>query len=338
MLNEERLRRLLGKMDGVRICMVGDLCLDLYLYADMRLSRLSRETPHYPLPVVREQASPGGGGNVLQNLRVLSAGEILPVSVIGDDWRGDLLIRELEKRGIDTSILLKSPAAVTNCYCKPMRMGISSVVYEDPRLDFENRTPLTEEDEEKLLETLDRAAGRADVIAVADQMEYGVVTPAVRSLLSEWGKRKPVVADSREHTSDFRNVIVKPNEVEAALAMGRDGKAEPTEEELAEIGKALSGRNAAPAIVTAGERGAFWCTADTCVRVPTVPAQPPVDFVGAGDTFLSAFCCAYAAGADGVEATEIGNLASGVTVKKIGTTGTASKEEILMKYGENSHA
>ena len=90
-LDGARVRALAGAVQIARVCMIGDVCLDLYWRADMRLSRLSRETPHFPLPVVGETASPGGGGNVACNLRALGVGELTVISVIGDDWRGFLL-------------------------------------------------------------------------------------------------------------------------------------------------------------------------------------------------------------------------------------------------------
>ena len=86
--------------------------------------------------------------------------------------------------------------------------------------------------------------------------------------------------------------------------------------------------------MTLGALGALWCENGRCQLAPTVQAAPPVDIVGAGDTFLSAFCCAYAACKEGSKALAFANLASGVTVKKLGMTGTASPEEILKKWEE----
>ena len=45
-LTREELRRRLEAVDGAKICLIGDFCLDIYWHADMRLSELSRETPH----------------------------------------------------------------------------------------------------------------------------------------------------------------------------------------------------------------------------------------------------------------------------------------------------
>ena len=65
-LSEQQLDRILRSIQTARLLVIGDICLDLYWYADMRRSRLSRETPHFPLPVVSEKASPevhfGAGG------------------------------------------------------------------------------------------------------------------------------------------------------------------------------------------------------------------------------------------------------------------------------------
>ena len=68
-VRRERLKELLGRVRNVSIGVVGDLALDIYWYADMTRSFLSRETPHFPRPVVRESYSPGAGANIADNLR-----------------------------------------------------------------------------------------------------------------------------------------------------------------------------------------------------------------------------------------------------------------------------
>ena len=70
-MSRGRLEEILGRMDGVRAGLLGDVCLDVYWHADMRKSELSRETPHFPLPVVEERMSPGGGANVAANMAAL---------------------------------------------------------------------------------------------------------------------------------------------------------------------------------------------------------------------------------------------------------------------------
>ena len=141
--------------------------------------------------------------------------------------------------------------------------------------------------------------------------------------------------DSRDRITDYSGVIVKPNEVEAAAAIGRNiSGLDLSVEDYAQVAVDLAKKNDRPVIVTLGALGALWCEEGSCVLAPAVPAKAPIDIVGAGDTFLSAFCCAYAACKDGAKAVAFANLASAVTVKKIGITGTATPEEILKKWGE----
>lgn len=335
-LTREELVEISQKIKEVKICVIGDVCLDLYWRADMKLSRLSRETPHYPLPVVDETYTPGGCGNVMNNVHDLGPQKLIPLSAIGSDWRGFLLSSWMEEHGIDVSGLVRRNVGVTPCYCKPIRMGISDVCYEDPRLDFENFEMLSGEDEDKVLAMLEEAAKEVDIIAVSDQYRCGVITPKIRKRLSELAQKLPVVVDSREKATEYTGVIVKPNEVEAAFAIGRDITGlDLSIEEYAQIGQELQRKNNRPVVVTLGSLGSLWCEGENTYLAPTVKAEPPVDIVGAGDTFLSAFCCAYAACGNGPKALAFANLASGVTVKKIGTTGTATLEEIMKKWEEN---
>lgn len=334
-LTQEQVQSISRKIKDVTVCVVGDVCLDLYWRADMTRSKISRETPHYPLPVVDETYTPGGGGNVIHNIHALGVKKLIPISAIGKDWRGYLLTSWLQEHGIPTDHLLLREKGITPCYCKPLRKGLSDVVYEDPRLDFENFEPLSPADEHKMLDAIESAAKEADIIAVSDQFTYGVITPKIRQLLSRLAETMPVVVDSRERIPQYTNVIVKPNEVEAAAALGKDIASNLELTEYVSIALQLHQKNARPVIVTLGSLGALWCENDTVTLAPTVKAQPPIDIVGAGDTFLSAFCCAYAACGQGTTALAFANLASGVTVKKIGTTGTATTEEILQKWKEN---
>ena len=75
-LERARLETILEQIHHRRVGVVGDFVLDGYWYADMTRSHLSRETPHFPRPVVRESYGPGAGANVAQNLRALGVAEL----------------------------------------------------------------------------------------------------------------------------------------------------------------------------------------------------------------------------------------------------------------------
>jgi len=334
-LNHEELETIFDAISNVKICLIGDVCLDAYWHADMKRSSLSRETPHYPLPVISESYSLGAAGNVAAAIAALQPAELLTVSVIGKDWRGLLLKQCFTELDVSTSMLFESDTRITPAYCKPIRHGISHVVYEDPRVDFENFMPLDLEEEETLLTTLERLADEVDIVIVSDQVTPGVITANVRNLLAKLGRMgKKIVVDSRERIHLFEHAIIKPNEVEAVAALDCPIPDSVSPEKYHDIALQLAQKVNMPTIVTLGDQGSLWAENEQVYHAPTRPAKPPIDIVGAGDTFVSAFACAYGAGIPGEKAIAFANLAAAVTVKKIGTTGSASRDEMRSKHRE----
>ena len=65
-------------------------------------------------------------------------------------------------------------------------------------------------------------------------------------------------------------------------------------------------------------------------HIPTV-AQEVFDVSGAGDTVISTFTLAIAAGASPIEAAIFSNHAAGIVVGKVGTA-TTSPEELLQSF------
>lgn len=325
---------LTGILEGIsraRIGLIGDLCLDMYMDVDMRLSELSREVPNYTLPVVGERVSPGGAGNVAANLAALKPKALRVLGVLGRDWRGGLLKEALKARGVPTDELIVSPRATTNAYIKPVRRGYSDLLYESPRLDYENREALSDGDEAALMEALERAAREVDVLCVCDQLKNGCVTGRVRRRVCELARDGlRVIVDSRDRIGEYRDVIVKPNEMEAMRALNLNGAVTP--ERMAQAALALSERSGRPALITLGENG---CLAAEDGRVAHIPARRvsgPTDICGAGDSFLAALACALGGGADIRAAAALGNLGASVTIAKLGETGTASRAELMRAF------
>ncbi len=332
LLTPEQLRQILAAIADIRVVLIGDLGLDAYWKADLTRSELSRETPHFPLPIIEERYAPGASGNVAANLAALMPRTIRVIGTAGPDWRWEVLRQELSCRGIDCAGVAVYPGRVTNAYVKPYRRGLSAVEYEDPRLDFTNYTPQPAELDALLIAELDRAAAAADILCVSDQFSCGCVTEAVRAEINSLAAQGlPVVVDSRYRIGQFRGCILKPNEFEGLTALGREaGGSRPELAELAAAACELARRTAAKVCLTLGDRGCLVTAADESpTHLPAAPAEPPLDICGAGDTFLAALACSLATGADLTAAAVVASLASGVTVRKIGQTGTASREEIL---------
>lgn len=330
-LGRARLEALLESIPHVRAAAIGDVCLDVYWIADVRRAELSRETPHFNLPVVEERYSLGAGGNAVANMRALGA-QIAPVTLLGEDWRGEIVQGRMAALGLSAEGLIRLPDRLTPAYVKPCRRGYGDALYEDPRIDFENPAPPAPEAERALIDALERAARGANVVVVSDQLAAGVVTPRVRAWLSdlaESGMR--VVVDSRDHIAEYRRCTLKPNELEAARAAGLSPAA-VTPENYLPVAARLREMTGGDVAVTLGAVGAI-CLTDAGARfAPGAKVPPPVDIVGAGDSFLSACALALGAGASLGEAIALGNLASAVTIQKLGQTGAASADEIRAAY------
>lgn len=349
LLSSEKLEEIIHKIRDIRIALIGDLCLDVYWVADMTKSELSRETPHFPLPVIDERMSPGAGANVAANIAALEPAHIEVLGVVGEDWRADALLKAMQNSGIDTDGIVRSKEIVTNAYCKPIRKGISPVEYEDPRIDFANYEDLPKTIEVELLKHLDRIIDQIDVLCVSDQLRYGCITPVIREKIIYFGQKgKMVVVDSRDRIREFKNVILKPNEIEGYRAVY--GTVIPSERDknkdadngmyndihnfYVNAAKILAKNNQAHVCMTLGPNGCLYTDSVQVVHIPCYKVQPPIDFCGAGDTFLSGFSCAMTTGAKPWEAAAFANMAAEVTIKKIGTTGTASPDEIRKRHKE----
>ncbi|NLO36939.1 MAG: sugar kinase [Clostridiaceae bacterium] len=325
----------LAALEAVRAGLAGDLGLDGYWLADMTRSELSRETPHFPLPIVSERYAPGAGGNVAANLAALKPRSMRVLGVLGQDWRGDLLLRALAEQGAGTDAVLRSTSRVTPAYIKPIRQGYGDIAYEDPRLDFANNTPQGPDLDEAVVAGLDALVSDADVLCVSDQFPNGCITEAVRRRLvrlAQDGAR--IVVDSRNRIEAYPGCLLKPNELECARAVGAEPNRSASLDDLTELALALVRRTGSTVCLTLGERGCLLAEPGRKpIHVPAVPVAPPLDICGAGDSFLSLFALALAAGMSGADAAAMASLASAVTIRKLGQTGTASREEILALAG-----
>ncbi len=335
-LSKERLEGILAQAAHLRIGVVGDLALDAYWHADMTRSVLSRETPHFPRPIIREAFSGGAGANVANNLATLRVGRVVAFSVLGQDWRGDILSGVMAASGIDTSPIIVSSQRSTTAYIKPLLTGYDSQ-QEDARLDFENDRPLDPALENALIDTVLRHLPDLDALLITDQMDSnGVITAPVREALNDLAAAHPAkyfVVDSRRRIGLFRDMILKPNRMEALSAFDPARKPQTiARDELARIGTTLSAQTNRPVFLTLSEDGVLVCAEGTHRYLPAAPVRPPLDPVGAGDAFIAALAVALAGKATSWEAGAVANLAAAVTIEKLNQTGSASPAEILARY------
>jgi len=341
-LKRSRLLEILNSLKSLNVAVVGDFALDVYWYADMTRSELSRETPHYTRPIVRDTYSPGASGNICCNVKDLGVKKVFAVTVLGEDWRGRILKEKLRENGILLDYVISSPERVTSTYIKPILCGWDSK-QEDSRLDFINYNSLSESLETRLIENIQSVVPKVNAVIIEDQMtQNGIVTDNIRESLINLAEENPekiFVADSRERIGLFRNMVLKPNRIEAVKAVCPSrNPLEVRMDELINIGREMQRRAKRPIYITLSEKGALLITESDHYHLPVAPTEPPIDPVGAGDTFIATVGGCLAGGASPVEAGIIANLSASVIIKKLNITGTASPNEILEKFDEISEA
>ena len=136
----------------------------------------------------------------------------------------------------------------------------------------------------------------------------------------EYGEEKPY--SGKIITKDENDKVVM---VETA----KDGKIEGEVETYYESGKLKEKYNLDTVLVTRSEEGMTLYDKEIH-NIPTY-AKEVYDVTGAGDTVISVFTLAKAAGATWEEAAKIANTAGGIVVGKIGTS-TVSEKELIETY------
>jgi rfaE bifunctional protein kinase chain/domain len=341
-----RLKRLVPRLHGKRVGVVGDLMLDRYLWGTA-----SRLSPEAPVPVVdfaEQSECLGGAGNVAANLAALGA-RAEAFGVIGGDTGG----------GEDTG------RALRDCF-RSAKIGDKGVIADAKRVttvktriiarhqhivrvDRERREPLRLETEERVLRSLFAALKRLDALIISDY-DKGLITDAFADrVLSACHRFKvPVfVGPKRSRLYAYRGakaVVCNAKEAEAFVAHTLTD-----EKSFEEAGRGLLAHFGCGAVlITQGEKGMslFEETSPRHLHIPATgfevtyarvgqrgidrdaTGRQVFDVTGAGDTVLSVLALAAAAGASLPDAAVLANTAAGVVVSKLGTA-TVSPQELL---------
>ncbi len=338
MIKEKRLREIAGRFPDMRIAVIGDPYLDRYCIGSVERGRISLEAPEVIVEVKENRYSPGAAGNTAANLSKLGI-KVELLGVIGTDYNGEIFLSECQARAIGSDHLQRNSRRKTCTYEKFYREAYGNI-QQGSRYDTENREEnqrITREEEENLLSPITQLLPTLQGVIIVDQgeeEEMGVITSFVREGLVEMAGRSPetiFVADSRRRIGKYRHCIGTPNKFEALNGAGLP-PGDLSEKAIQEAGKQLAKNFEKPVYVTVGEKGAILFSPEGKIeKVPTTAAGAPHDITGAGDTFTATVTAALAAGATPVEAAEIGHLGAGVTVKKIGTTGAPTLEELYAR-------
>ncbi|MBI2575936.1 D-glycero-beta-D-manno-heptose-7-phosphate kinase [Candidatus Woesearchaeota archaeon] len=304
---------LIEKFKGKKILVIGDIMLDKYLKGDV--SRISPEAPVPIVTVTGERFVPGGAANVASNIASLG-GNVRMAGVIGNDDPGELLIKELQRRGVGTdSVIIDKKKPTTQ------KVRIVAQNQQLLRVDYEDTAYIAPATENELIRSIQSSIPDSDAIVVSDYAKGAITSELMRSIHTARNNQYLIVDPKPKHKALYAGVsIITPNLKEAReMAHAHD--------EPGVLGKQLVGELQSTILITLGDKGmALFEQNGNITEIPT-KAKEVFDVSGAGDTVVAALALALAAGADFVQAAFLANHAAGVVVGKVGTA-VCSIEEL----------
>lgn len=326
LLTAERTAELLASIGSSRIMIVGDIMLDEYLHGSVE--RISPEAPVPVVDIASTRLLLGGAANVAANVRTLGD-QVLLFGVVGADEPASRLRGLLGDVGIAGDYLLTDDTRRTT-----IKTRIIAHSQQIVRADREDRRPLDSGEESRLLAHLESHLDGIAAVIISDYGK-GVITPSLLARLIPLCRNRGLFVAVDPKDANFFNYtrvsLVTPNHHEAGFAFGRRIR---SLDDLLTVGSGLLERlQAASILITRGAEGmSLFEAGREPVHIPTF-ARHVYDVTGAGDTVISTFVSAIAAGATLAEATVISNAAAGFTVGEIGTA-TITKAELA---GELEH-
>jgi rfaE bifunctional protein kinase chain/domain len=320
----KRLQDSLARLAGRRVVVVGDLIADEYLYG--KPARISREAPVLILRFTDREVRLGGAANAAHNVHALGA-TVLPVGLLGRDGAGDEVHALFRQAGISTDGISREAERPTPVKTRIMAGGYQATRQQVVRLDREPEGSITGPAEARLIEGLRAVGAAADGFLVSDY-GYGTVTPRVYETVLELARARgvPVTVDSRYELPRFRRATAAtPNEPEVEALTGQELTDEAAVEKAGRV--VLERLDARLLLLTRGSRGmALFEREGPVTFMPIHGSDEIADVTGAGDTVISTFTVALAAGTVPGEAAWLANVAGGVVVMKRGTATVTAAE------------
>lgn len=341
-----RLKRLVPRLRGKRIGVVGDLMLDRYLWGTA-----SRISPEAPVPVVDyegESVCLGGAGNVAANLATLGA-KVEMFSVLGADEPGRAALKCLREAGVGGKGMVADARRITT-----VKTRVIAKHHQVVRVDREGREALRAETHEKLLRLVFAGLKRLDALVLSDY-DKGLISDDFADRVLSAAHQLKVSVFVKPKTSRLyayrgaRAIVCNAKEAGSYLTRSLG-----EEKSFEEAGRALLAHFGCSAVlITRGANGMnlFEESSPRSVHIPATGleityarvGQPGIergatgrqvfDVTGAGDTVLSVLALASAAGASLVDAAMLANVAAGVVVGKLGTA-TVTPQELEHAFDE----
>ena len=308
------LKRLLGKLSGMRVAVIGDLIVDEYVTCDA--VGMSQEDPTIVVTPLMTRTFVGGAGAVAAHAHGLG-GDVQFLTLVGNDEAASFARDTLEQHGVVCEPFMDESRPTTR---KQRFRALNKTLL---RVNHLRQHAADVEIQRQMLSSVERALKGCDLLLFSC-FNYGCLPQDLVDAIADRARSKGVMmaADSQvsSQTGDvsrFKGMtLLTPTEREARVALNDFISG------LAVISERLIERaRTRHLVITLGAEGALINTlADGQHQSDRLPAfnPSPKDVSGAGDSFFMASSMALRAGTDIWQASYLGSLAAALQVSRVG--------------------
>lgn len=322
------LDQLFTNIPSKKIAVIGDFALDFYFNLETKTNEFSVETAKEVFHASAPNSSLGGAGNVCKNLAHLGA-KPTAFGVIGEDLFGREMLHQMNQLGILSASMKIDSKKGTPVYSKPMQ-GTE----EYNRIDFGTKDVIEKIQRENFIENFCQQIHQFDGIILNEQFLFPLLAKEDINNIQQHIRASKVfaIADFRSLGSAANEVILKINLKEFCHLLQMDEKDIKGLNHIFELVQNFIKKRNKGILLTLGELGILYADHTKIVHQPAIPVNGPIDTVGAGDMVVAAFTAAMLSGLDEAAACEFATICAHISIHKIGETGAANWQEIMMYY------
>jgi rfaE bifunctional protein kinase chain/domain len=316
------LKKLLGKLSGMRVAVIGDLIVDEYVTCDA--VGMSQEDPTIVVTPLITRTFVGGAGAVAAHAHGLGA-DVHLFTLVGNDEAARFARDTLEQHGVICEHFVDETRPTTR---KQRFRAMNKTLL---RVNHLRQHAAEVELQRQMLNALERALKNCDLLLFSC-FNYGCLPQNLVDSITDRARFKDVMmaADSQvsSQTGDvsrFKGMkLLTPTEREARVALN---------DFISGLGviseRLIEKARTDHLVITLGAEGALVNTmADRQHQSDRLPAfnPSPKDVSGAGDSFFMASSMALRAGTDIWQASYLGSLAAALQVSRVGNLPLTSAE------------
>jgi len=318
------------KIKNLKIAVVGDFCLDEYLYIDHKLDTYAdyAELDIYQVP--KKDIYPGGAGNIVKNLLKLGV-SVYCFGFIGEDGTGYDTKNYLKSMGANVNGLYEIDGMITNKYIRT----ISNKYTINELLICENKN-IESSAINTIYTYLNKIINEIDGIILLEQFDkddFIIINDYFRELIIELSYKhadKIFLADSKNNIDKYENIYIKCNKYEFKNTLRKNDLELKIGENIFEYMRIYASKNKGFFLTVGGDGVIVQSDNINLLNVKYKSlSNEIIDTCGAGDSATVGIIIGLCLKLDMCQSAMLGNIIAFLTIQQIGKTGEVNLYELL---------